>query len=85
MKTITVISNDRDCIIKVIHRDTDPGVWVVRRWKKFMWFKKASRQWRDVWFTDGQQALVFAHEMKRRHDGYYGSRAGKEIFQYAEQ
>jgi hypothetical protein len=70
MKNITVISNDRDCAIEVIHRDSDPGVWIVRRWKKFMWFKKASRQWRDVWFTDGQQALVFANEMKRRHDGY---------------
>jgi hypothetical protein len=64
MKNITVISNARDCTIEVTHRDSDPGTWVVRQFEKLIWFRKRIS---SDWFTDRQQALAFAEEMKRKH------------------
>jgi len=64
MKNITVISDLRDCFIELTHRDSDPGSWVVRRWKKFMWFRKRIS---SDWFADRQQALAFGNQMKREH------------------
>jgi len=81
MKNRTVISNDRDCFIELLHRDSDPGVWKVRRWKKFLWFKKRIS---SDWFTDRQQALAFVNEMKRGRDSNSGPRDAKEILQNAE-
>jgi hypothetical protein len=72
MKNVTVISNARDSFIELTHRDSDPGSWIVRRWTKFMWFKKRVS---SDWFNDKQQALQFANEMKREHNGQQGSRA----------
>jgi hypothetical protein len=66
MKNRTVISNDRDCFIELLHRDSDPGVWKVRRWKKFLFFKKRIS---SVWFIDGEQALAYARRMKREYEG----------------
>lgn len=64
MKHITVISNARDCRIEIIHRGSDPGVWIVRRWKKFLWLKKRIS---SDWFIDGKQARAFANDLKRKH------------------
>jgi len=66
MKDVTIISNTREYCIELTHRDSDPGLWIVRRWKKFMWFKKRIS---SNWFSDKQQALAFAHAMKQGHDG----------------
>jgi hypothetical protein len=62
MKEFTVISNDADCFIELIHRHSNPTVWIVRRSKKVLWFKKEIS---SGWFTDGHQALLFAKKMKR--------------------
>jgi hypothetical protein len=64
MKTTTVISNARDCVIELTHRDSDPGVWIVRTWSKFMWFKKRIS---SAWFNEEQQALAFANELKQKY------------------
>jgi hypothetical protein len=66
MNHTTIISTARSCFIELTHRDSDPGLWIVRRWKKFGWFK---RRLSSDWFTDQQQALAFATEMKRTHGG----------------
>ncbi len=81
LKDITVISNARDCFIELTHRNSDPGVWIVRRWTKFLWFKKRVS---SHWFNDGQQAVAFANQTKKDHDGHQSSREGKEILQYEE-
>jgi len=82
MKDITVISNDRDCFIELIHRDSDSGSWIVRRYTKFMWFKKRVS---SHWFNDSEQAATFAHQTKKDHDRHQSSREGKEILQHAKQ
>ncbi|HUI30609.1 MAG TPA: hypothetical protein VLX91_10360 [Candidatus Acidoferrales bacterium] len=65
MKKI-VLSNARDCFVELIHRDADPTSWIVRRWTKFMWFKKRVS---SDWFIDERQALEFANEIKRKYKG----------------
>jgi len=65
MKESIVISKAAECFIELIHRDSNPTVWIVRRSKKHLWFKK---QISSAWFIDGEQALSFANEMKRDHD-----------------
>jgi len=67
MKETFVISNDRDCFIELTHRDSDPSVWIVRRWTKSMWFKKRIS---SDWFINRSQAFAYAKEMKREHDRY---------------
>jgi len=64
MNESIVISNDAGGLIKLIHRASNPTVWIVRRWKKTLWFRK---QISSDWFTNGEQALAFAKEMKRDH------------------
>jgi len=65
MKESLVISKVADCFIELIHRDSDPTVWIVRRSKKNLWFRK---QISSDWFIDGQQAMSFARKMKQDHD-----------------
>ena len=65
MKNV-VVSNAGDCFIELIHRESDPATWIVKRWKKFLWFKKRVS---SDWFNDEQQALAFANEMKLKHQG----------------
>lgn len=81
MNTITVISNTRECFIELIHRDSDAGLWIVRRWRKSFWFKKRIS---SDWFNDERQAIVFACEMKLQYVGepvdYFYK--GKEIFRH---
>ena len=64
MKKTTVISNARDCVIELTHRDTDPGTWIVRHATRFMWFKQRIS---SHWFNDESQALAFADELKQKH------------------
>jgi len=48
--------------VEVINRPSDAGSWTVRRWKKFLWFK---RMISSRWFLDEQQARLFALKLKR--------------------
>jgi hypothetical protein len=63
---VTIISPARDCFIDLTHRDADPGLWIVGRWRKILWFK---RKISSDWFNDKHQAIAFASEMKLRHTG----------------
>ena len=65
MKQTRVVSDARACYITVTHDDLDPAMWIVRRWKKIMWFKKRIS---STWFTGQEQAMIFATEMKRISD-----------------
>jgi hypothetical protein len=64
---VTVISNVRDCLIELIHNDSDPAMWIVRHWTKLMWFKKRIS---SHWFNDRQQATIFANLMKKDCTGH---------------
>jgi len=98
MQHITVISNALDSsdfrnstskagffgrrnFVELTHRVSDPGTWIVRHSTKFMWFKKRIS---SVWFNDEHQAMAFADEIKRKHDGHQGSRDVQESLRYAE-
>ncbi len=59
-----IVSNARDCFIELIHRESDPATWIVKRWKKFLWFRKKVS---SDWFNDEQQALAFANDIKLKH------------------
>jgi hypothetical protein len=59
MKESMVISKAADCFIELIHRKSNPTVWIVRRSKKTLWFKKRLS---SDWFTSGKQALSFARK-----------------------
>lgn len=74
MKESIIISRAAECFIELIHRESNPTVWIVRRWKKNLWIKKLIT---SDWFTDGQQAQSFADRMKRdydRNDGLYATK-----------
>lgn len=60
-----VISKIRGCFIEVLHHDADPSTWIVRRWKKFLWFKKRIS---SDWFINKQQAFAYADEMKKEYN-----------------
>jgi hypothetical protein len=62
----TTISNDPECFIQLIHSDSNPTVWLVKRSRKILWFKKRLS---SDWFTSGQTALEFARKMKRQNTG----------------
>jgi hypothetical protein len=81
MKESVVISRAADCFIELIHRESNPTVWIVRRWKKDLWIKKFIS---SDWFIDEHQALSFAKRMKRDHDRNYGLYATREIPRPAE-
>jgi hypothetical protein len=66
MQAITIISNARDCFIELTHRNSDPYEWSVKRWKKFLWFKKRIS---SNWFSDKHQAIAFACDLRLRHAG----------------
>lgn len=53
----TIISKDREFSVELIHRDSDPGSWIVRRWRRVLWFRK---QISSDWFNDKHQAISFA-------------------------
>jgi hypothetical protein len=60
----TVVSNLQDCFIEVLHRDADSHLWMVRRFKKVLWFKKRIS---SDWFVNRQQAFIFANAMKGKY------------------
>lgn len=65
MKNTIIISSARECFIDVIHDDADPNSWFVRRWKSYFETRKQVSSDR---FSNQQQALAFAHSMKREYD-----------------
>jgi len=69
-----IISNIRNCFIEVLHHDADPSTWIVRRWKKILWFKKFIS---SDWFINRQQAFAYAHEMKGNYNRLRGIYAVK--------
>lgn len=71
----TIISNIRNCFIEVLHHDSDPSTWIVRRWEKYWWFKKRIS---SDWFINRQQAFAYAHEMKGNYNRLHGIYAVKE-------
>ncbi len=81
MKESIVISKAGDCFIELIHRKSNPTVWIVRRWKRNFWIKKFIS---SDWFIDGQQALTFANRMKRDFDRNDGLYAIREVHRRAE-
>ncbi len=52
----------RGYVIELIHRESDPGMWIVRRSKKILWF---TLRISSDWFTDNHQALTFADKLQR--------------------
>jgi hypothetical protein len=56
----TIISKSRNCFIEVLHRGSDPSIWIVRRWKRILFFKKRIS---SDWFINRQQAYTYAYEM----------------------
>lgn len=81
MKESTTISNTAGCFIELIHRKSNPTVWIVRRWNKDRWFNKFIS---SDWFTDEQQAMSFAVRMKRDFDRVHGPDAAKELPRHAQ-
>lgn len=57
-----VVSSVRKNFIEVSHDDSDPGSYIVRRWKKVLWFRKRIS---SDWFISKEQAMEFAQEMNR--------------------
>ncbi|MBI1804958.1 MAG: hypothetical protein HY033_13100 [Ignavibacteriae bacterium] len=64
-KSRLVIQNSHSCRIEVMYNPTDPTVWIVQQWKKFLGF---TWQISSEWFNDEQQARVYANELKHTHD-----------------
>ena len=60
-RDVVRISDEGGQVVDIIHRDSDAGMWIVRRWKKYLWMKKLIS--RD-WFNDERQALEFARDLK---------------------
>lgn len=58
--TVVRISGKGGRIVELIHRDSDAGMWIVRRRKKFLWMK---RQVSSDWFNSESQALEFARAL----------------------
>src|SRR5512143_790862 len=58
---MTIISKEQDFSVELIHRDSDPSTWIVRRWRKVLWFKKRIS---SDWFNDERQAISFASGLR---------------------
>jgi hypothetical protein len=63
MKTVALILDTRDNLINITHNDSDSGMWIVRYFKKVLWFKIRIS---SDWFNDERQATAFALGMKQR-------------------
>ena len=61
MKNRTTIWKERGSFIELIHRDADPGMWIVRRWKTSFFLNKLIS---SDWFNGHDQALQFADLLK---------------------
>jgi hypothetical protein len=62
MSSRTVVSSHRNCFIELLNFSMDPNVWIVRKSKKFLLFKRQVRAFR---FIDQDQARTFAERMKK--------------------
>jgi len=61
MKNRIIISKEKGSFTELIHRDSDPGMWIVRHWKRSFLFKKLIS---SDWFNGRDQALKFADSIK---------------------
>ena len=77
----TIISNIRKCFIEVLHHDADPSTWIVRRWKKLLWFKKRIS---SDWFINRQQAFAYAYEMKQDYSRHNSKHEIRESRRHAQ-
>jgi len=59
----TILSNTNGLCIELLHRADDPCVWVIRKSKKFLWFRMHPS---TTWFMDKQQALIFAQKQQEK-------------------
>jgi hypothetical protein len=63
MNTQTIISTVPQLRIEVTHRDSDPGMWIVRTVRKrLFWTEHISSDW----FNSEPQAMAFAQELQSR-------------------
>jgi hypothetical protein len=79
-KNIAVISTTRDYYIELTHHESDPGMWIVRHWKKFLWFR---RRISSDWFNDERQARAFGVEIQQKQEKRSVLRETKEIVRHA--
>lgn len=61
-RSTIVIADNGGYLIEVTNRTADPGPWIVRRWKRVLWFRKRIS---SDWFLDRDEAVAFAKKMKR--------------------
>lgn len=66
MKSVMFLSNVRELVIELTNHDSQPGSWTVRHATRIMWFKKRIA---SHWFSNEQQALAFADELKEKYVG----------------
>jgi len=66
MSESTVVSSISACFIEVIHRRSNPTMWIVTRSRKRLFFYK--KRISSHWFVDERQAWAYARAMKREHE-----------------
>lgn len=64
MNTRTIISATPRRLVEVTHRDSDPGIWIVRAVRKGF-FRNV--QLSSDWFNDEGQAIAFAKGLSPGH------------------
>ncbi len=61
LRTTVRVWEEAGHVVDIIHSESDAGMWIVRRRKKFLWMKRLIS--RD-WFNSEPQALEFARALK---------------------
>lgn len=46
--------------VQLTHPKGDPGTWIVRQWRRILWFRKVLS---SHWFNDEQQARRFMQRL----------------------
>lgn len=54
---------NKDYLVRILHYDDDPTSWIVRKYKKQLWWKKRTC---SVWFNDENQALKYVKKLKEK-------------------
>ncbi|MFA6469587.1 MAG: hypothetical protein WCW35_11870 [Bacteroidota bacterium] len=60
----TILSNESGFCIELLHNACDPMIWIIRRSKKFLWFRLHRS---NSYFYDKQNALLFARKQLDFH------------------
>ncbi len=61
MSTKEIVSSPSGRIVEIFNSDDDPTMWIVRVYKKILFFKK---QIISKWFSKKEDALDFAKSIK---------------------